>query len=676
MKNFSGARSFCKNEFHPLSDVVTVNNILVNNFINSLRESATPSSSLWIGLTSQDFVNWNWVLDGSALDFENWDDFEPSYDGLCVEMWAAGDGTWNDLGCSTSSRRFVCQYELYGCFGLNSTSPDACGNGLCTSEDSCLCSTDECLYLGFDCSDFHCDGVLMNMTDRVCNMGRGSCVDCDLCICNEDSNYVGKFCHEKIGSIAYYNVNEGHIRVEYESRLEGVPTRFLDSTGFVPSDIINNTEALNITNFERAHLEFRDNLTHLVVEVDDDIFRPDGSTVVEIKSVTRPSDVVLALIVIIQNSDSDVDPSTSADTEDGVGGSDTNSEVKSGVQIIVGLVSGIAAVTLVCVICLVGIVLFILTMIARKFDPGKFNSLESVNELESKNMLARLVINQSLFKINYDELIILKSLGSGSGGTVFKANWGDSVIAFKCFDTRKIFDDQNSFDDFEKEASLMASIAHPNIVQFYGCTLKPPRVGILLEFCPNGDIRNYLEDTPLDAEDEVRLEERLNIIHGIVCAMKFLHSKNIVHRDLKPDNVLLDEMGTPKVTDFGLSKILNVKTEESMTQGIGTSHYIAPEVFTDNQYTEKCDVFSFGIMMFEIITGNFKPFGMTQGRIELKIANNPEFRPNVGEVGYLDDHLENRDEIITMMENCWNHSYFFRPSFSDILEILKNNLKL
>ena len=141
----------------------------------------------------------------------------------------------------------------------------------------------------------------------------------------------------------------------------------------------------------------------------------------------------------------------------------------------------------------------------------------------------------------------------------------------------------------------MESLRHPNIVMFMGaCTKSPGNLAIVLEFCKNNCLWALLQDLRIPLSWEKRYELAIGVAKG----MQYLHSFSVpvLHRDLKSLNVLLDEYYTPKIADFGWTRLL----AEKMTLKVGTFQWMAPEVIVSKHYTEKADVYSFGIILWEI----------------------------------------------------------------------------
>ncbi|CAJ2659177.1 unnamed protein product [Trifolium pratense] len=262
----------------------------------------------------------------------------------------------------------------------------------------------------------------------------------------------------------------------------------------------------------------------------------------------------------------------------------------------------------------------------------------------------------------------LRELGSGTFGTVYHGKWRGSDVAIKrikksCFSGRSSEQERLTIE-FWREADILSKLHHPNVVAFYGVVQDGPggTMATVTEFMVDGSLRHVLlrKDRYLDRR------KRLIIAMDAAFGMEYLHAKNIVHFDLKCDNLLVN-MKDPlrpicKVGDFGLSKI---KRNTLVTGGVrGTLPWMAPELLngSSNKVSEKVDVFSFGIVLWEILTGEEPYANMHYGAIIGGIVNNT-LRPTIP--GYCD--LEWR----TLMEQCWAPNPAVRPSFTEIARRLR-----
>ena len=153
---------------------------------------------------------------------------------------------------------------------------------------------------------------------------------------------------------------------------------------------------------------------------------------------------------------------------------------------------------------------------------------------------------------------------------------------------------ENSLKDFLSECHAMEALRHPNIVLFLGACTKSPNFCIVLEYCSRGSLWGILQNEKIPLPWELRRNICLDAAKGVL----YLHQCNppILHRDLKSLNLLLDDGMHCKLADFGWTRSLS----NYMTNKIGTYQWMAPEVISGKVYTEKADVFSFGIIMWEV----------------------------------------------------------------------------
>ncbi|XP_037454243.1 cysteine-rich receptor-like protein kinase 15 [Triticum dicoccoides] len=159
------------------------------------------------------------------------------------------------------------------------------------------------------------------------------------------------------------------------------------------------------------------------------------------------------------------------------------------------------------------------------------------------------------------------------------------------------------FREFMNEIKLIASLQHKNLVRLLGCCIKGKERILVYEFLPSGSLEEFI----FGAGAKQSWPMRRHIIQGITEGLLYMHDyahECIVHRDLKPSNILLDHEMNPKISDFGIARIcLSNVTESNTTTAMGTFGYIAPEYCSQSVYSTRSDVFSFGIIVLEIISG-------------------------------------------------------------------------
>ncbi|KAL3754540.1 hypothetical protein ACJRO7_001736 [Eucalyptus globulus] len=193
-------------------------------------------------------------------------------------------------------------------------------------------------------------------------------------------------------------------------------------------------------------------------------------------------------------------------------------------------------------------------------------------------------------------------LGRGGFGPVYKATFpGGQEIAVK----RLLSGSGQGLEEFKNEVVLIAKLQHRNLVKLVGYCVKGDEKMLLYEYMPNKSLDSFIFDQTRCSL--LTWEIRFEIILGITRGMLYLHQDSrlrIIHRDLKTSNVLLDEEMTPKISDFGLARIFEAKQTEANTQRvIGTYGYMSPEYALDGFFSFKSDVFSFGIVVLEIVSG-------------------------------------------------------------------------
>ncbi|GER52778.1 kinase family protein [Striga asiatica] len=283
-------------------------------------------------------------------------------------------------------------------------------------------------------------------------------------------------------------------------------------------------------------------------------------------------------------------------------------------------------------------------------------------------LLVDFEIINSLQIIHNADLEELKELGSGTFGTVYHGKWRGSDVAIKrikksCFTGRQS-EQERLTNDFWREAEILSKLHHPNVVAFYGVVHDGPgeTLATVTEYMVDGSLRHAL----LRKDRQLDRWKRLVIAMDAAFGMEYLHSKNIVHFDLKCDNLLvnLKDPSRPicKVGDFGLSKI---KRNTLVSGGVrGTLPWMAPELLngSSNKVSEKVDVFSFGIVLWEILTGEEPYANMHYGAIIGGIVNNT-LRPTIP--GYCDP------EWRRLMEQCWAPNPVGRPCFTEIASRLR-----
>ncbi|BFG18147.1 hypothetical protein CerSpe_044210 [Prunus speciosa] len=266
------------------------------------------------------------------------------------------------------------------------------------------------------------------------------------------------------------------------------------------------------------------------------------------------------------------------------------------------------------------------------------------------------------WEILWEDLQIGERIGIGSYGEVYHADWNGTEVAVK-----KFLDQDFSGDalvQFKCEVEIMLRLRHPNVVLFMGAVTRPPHFSILTEFLPRGSLYRLLH-RPNSQLDEKR---RMRMAFDVAKGMNYLHTSHptVVHRDLKSPNLLVDKNWNVKVCDFGLSRTKH-HTFLSSKSTAGTPEWMAPEVLRNEPANEKCDVYSFGVILWELATCCVPWKGLNPMQV-------------VGAVGFQNRRLEipeDMDPVVAeIIRDCWQREPNLRPSFSQLMVRLRRLQRL
>ncbi|URD80193.1 STYKc [Musa troglodytarum] len=202
-------------------------------------------------------------------------------------------------------------------------------------------------------------------------------------------------------------------------------------------------------------------------------------------------------------------------------------------------------------------------------------------------------------EISWDKLEIKERIGAGSFGTVYRAEWHGSDVAVKVLADQDFHDDQ--LKEFLREVAIMKRVRHPNVVLFMGAVTKQPYLSIVTEYLPRGSLYRLINRAA--AGEILDRRRRLRMALDVAKGVNYLHCLNppIVHWDLKTPNLLVDKNWSAKVCDFGLSRF-KANTYISSKSVAGTPEWMAPEFLRGEPSNEKCDVYSFGVILWELLT--------------------------------------------------------------------------
>ena len=213
----------------------------------------------------------------------------------------------------------------------------------------------------------------------------------------------------------------------------------------------------------------------------------------------------------------------------------------------------------------------------------------------------------------FDEYELKEKLGEGAYGSVYKVHQKTTnyLRAVKAIKKKNV--DRN---EFMNEIEVLKTVDHPNIIKLFDCYYDRNFYYMVEEYCSGGDLFDYIQKEKCFTEKKASI-----IFRQLLSAVNHLHKKNIVHRDLKPENIVFvktkDNDIFIKIIDFGASTAFRGK---NLSQELGTIYYIAPEVFMNN-YNEKCDIWSCGIILYTMLCGHPPFCGSEENSIKAKILH-------------------------------------------------------
>ncbi|KAI7892823.1 kinase-like domain-containing protein [Mucor mucedo] len=238
-------------------------------------------------------------------------------------------------------------------------------------------------------------------------------------------------------------------------------------------------------------------------------------------------------------------------------------------------------------------------------EPRQIPADEKLYEVPlDENFISSAVTKPSVNpqKVSLDDFEILKLLGRGAYGKVMLCRHTESGIlyAMKVLKKASLFVHAKNAEHTKAERQILEEVGNPFIVQLYYAFQTNDRLYLILEYATGGELFTHMATEHMFAEDVARF-----YLAELLLALEHLHGLGIVYRDLKPENCLLDGEGHVLLTDFGLSK---VSLEGSRTNTVcGTAEYMAPEILLELNYDKGVDFWTFGILMYEMLTG-YTPF--------------------------------------------------------------------
>ncbi|XP_010266926.1 PREDICTED: serine/threonine-protein kinase STY46 isoform X2 [Nelumbo nucifera] len=249
-------------------------------------------------------------------------------------------------------------------------------------------------------------------------------------------------------------------------------------------------------------------------------------------------------------------------------------------------------------------------------------------------------------------------VASGSYGDLYKGTYRSQEVAIKVLKPEHV--NENMQREFAQEVFIMRKVRHKNVVQFIGACTQPPSLCIVTEFMSGGSVYDFLHKQ----KGVFKLPSLLKVAIDVSKGMNYLHQNNIIHRDLKAANLLMDENEVVKVADFGVARVQ--AQSGVMTAETGTYRWMAPEVIEHKPYDHRADVFSFAIVLWELLTRKLPYEFLTPLQAAVGVVQKG-LRPTIPK--------NTHPKLAELLERCWQQDPTLRPDFSEIIEILQKIAK-
>ncbi|XP_060188329.1 serine/threonine-protein kinase STY13-like [Lycium barbarum] len=313
---------------------------------------------------------------------------------------------------------------------------------------------------------------------------------------------------------------------------------------------------------------------------------------------------------------------------------------------------------------------------AWTMDKQKSNSKE---EETGENNKDREIPVKHAWEIDPSKLIIKTVIARGTFGTVHRGIYDGLDVAVKLLDwgeegQRSQAEVSSIRAAFAQEVSVWHKLNHPNVTKFIGAAMGTPDLNIqtetgfigiprnlccvVVEYLPGGTLKSFLiKSHRRKLAFKVVVQLALDLARGL----SYLHSEKIVHRDVKTENMLLDRNRTLKIADFGVARV-EASNPNDMTGETGTLGYMAPEVLNGNPYNRKCDVYSFGICLWEIYCCDMPYPDLSFSEVTTAVVRQ-NLRPEIPRCC--------PSSLANVMKRCWDASPDKRPEMDEVVSLLE-----
>ncbi|CAN6812400.1 unnamed protein product [Brassica oleracea] len=265
------------------------------------------------------------------------------------------------------------------------------------------------------------------------------------------------------------------------------------------------------------------------------------------------------------------------------------------------------------------------------------------------------------YRIDMSKLFFGLRFAHGLYSRLYHGKYEDKAVAVKLITVPD--DDENGClgarleKQFTKEVTLLSRLSHPNVIKFVGAYKDPPVYCVLTEYLPEGSLRSFLHKPE---NRSLSLKKLIEFVLDIARGMEYIHSRRVIHRDLKPENVLIDEDFQLKIADFGIA--CEEEYCDMLADDPGTYRWMAPEMIKRKPHGRKADVYSFGLVLWEMVAGAIPYEDMNPIQAAFAVVHK-NIRPAVP--GDCPAAMK------ALIEQCWSVAPDKRPEFWQIVKVLE-----
>ena len=233
-------------------------------------------------------------------------------------------------------------------------------------------------------------------------------------------------------------------------------------------------------------------------------------------------------------------------------------------------------------------------------------------------------MDQYIGKLLDNRYEILERIGSGGMAVVYKAkcHWLNRFVAVKIL-KEDLAQDEEFRRRFHEESQAVAMLSHPNIVAVYDVSRSPELDYIVMELIEGITLKQYMQKRG----GKLSWKESLHFITQIMKALSHAHSRGIIHRDIKPHNIMVLRDGSVKVADFGIARLASASQNTMTQEALGSVHYISPEQARGSRIDARSDIYSAGVVLYEMLTGRLPYEGDSPVAVAIQHINSIPLSP-------------------------------------------------